>query len=355
MKIFRWFIVLMACCVLVGPAFSAVMPTLSAADFLKQTYRGFTLDRASSKSATDFDDLAAMGVNLVRLGISLERCEQCLAYSIVPGNLEEVDRVVALAAERGIYVILTMEPEAPERAAYWESASLQASIIKIWAGLAERYKQQPAMGGFDLINEPSPPGDWREASRRYVDFASRIIGAIRQKDPQRMIVYEPAPRGNAYYGFKALERPLPYNNVLYSPHFYMPIEITHQGIKGESFGESYPTSEWNKVSLSAQLEPMREFVRKYRLPVYVGEFSCVRNAPGGTAYLWIKDVAELFEAEGWSWTFHAFRGYHLWDMELQAWSPKPASVAEAASMRSISTPVMVLLRSYLKKNLPPFQ
>ncbi len=350
MTILRCCIGFLAGCLFAGSVFSSGMPIMSAADFLKQPYRGFTLDKASSKSAADFDDLAAMGVNLIRVGISLERCAQCRAYAMPPNNVEEVDRVVSLAEAKRIHVILTLAPEPPTHAAFWETPSLQASIIDIWSRLAERYKDKPAMGGFDLINEPNPPGKAREAARRYADFSGRLIEAVRKIDPQRMIVYEPAPRGNAFYGFQALEKPLPYANVLYSPHFYWPVEVTHQGIQGGGRNESYPAWRWDKADLSEKLEPVREFVRKYRLPVYVGEFSCVRYAPDAAAYRWTRDVVELFEAEGWSWTFHSFRGYHGWDQELSAGALKPVGAATAADMRSMNTPVMTLLRSYFKKN-----
>lgn len=351
MIILRWCIAVLVSWSLVGSAFSAGMPAMSAADFQKQPYRGFTLDKASSKSASDFDVLAAIGVNLVRVGISLERCAQCKTYAIPPGSLEEIDRVVSLAEARNIHVILTMAPEAPEHAAFWTDSALQASIIDIWSHLAMRYKSKPAMGGFDLINEPSPPGRLKQAAQLYADFAERLIVAIRKIDSQRMVVYEPAPRGSMIYGFKVLEKPLPFDNVLYSPHFYQPVSLTHQGLYEKwPYGASYPTSDWNKARLSQDLEPVREFVRRYKLPIYVSEFSCVRNAPDGSAYRWIKDVSELFEAEGWSWTFHSFRGFQGWDPELPAEAPRPANAAAAALMRSMDTPTMILLRGYFKKN-----
>lgn len=352
MTILRWFMGMLAGCLLTGQALSGDMPPLKAEDFLKQTYRGFTLDRPLSSPAADFDDLAAMGVNLVRMWVNLERCSGCENYTVKPGNLDEVDRVVKLAEERRIYVILTMAPEPPVNAAYWKSAELQDSIIAIWSDLAARYKGSPAMGGFDLINEPNPPGRAKAAHQRYADFASRLIVAVRKIDPQRMIVYEPAPRGNTFYAFRELIRPLPYANILYSPHFYKPVEITHQGVGDLSYGFPYPTREWNKARLSSELEQVREFSRRYKLPIYVGEFGSARNAPDGAAYRWIKDVVELFEAEGWSWTFHSFRGWHGWDHELPEKAPKPAAPLAAASQRSLDTPVLMLLRGYFEKNQP---
>lgn len=350
MNIVRWCIRFLAGCLLAMPALSRDMSFLKASDFLERTYRGFTLDRASSKTAADFDALASIGVNLIRIGITLERCSACREYAIPASYLKDVDLVTDLAAVRGIYVILTLVPEPPAHAAYWEDAALQTSIINIWKQLASRYKGRASMGGFDLINEPNPPGKLQEMSRRYFEFAIRLIEAVRAIDPQRMIVFEPAPRGDSYYGFKALENPLPFDNVLYSAHFYEPVKITHQGVNGPLVKQHYPSEEWNKVRLSESMQPVRVFSRKYRLPIYFGEFSCVRFAPDGTAYRWIRDVAELIEAEGWSWTFHSFRGWHGWDQELPPSNVKPANPAAAVDLRSLRMPVMVLLRSHFEKN-----
>jgi endoglucanase len=350
MPILRNFISIVICCLITNLTFASGMTNLSATDFLKQTYRGFDLDNASKKSAANFDALATMHVNLIRLFLNLERCDDCTTYTIPPDNLAQIDQAISLAEKRNIYVILTMVPEPPKDAKYWSDPALQTSIIDIWTQLAERYKGRPAMGGFDLINEPNPPGRLEEASANYVEFADKIIKAIRAVDPQRMIVYEPAPRGNAYYGFKALNSPLPYSNVLYSLHFYQPLNLTHQGIYGIPLGTTYPNSSWNKEKLSEQLNPARQFKAKYNVPVYVGEFSCARYAPDNSAYLWSKDVTALFEAEGWSWTFHSFRGFHAWDQELPALASKPMNEDFAIKMRNLNTPVMTLLQNYFAKN-----
>lgn len=350
MSAMRWFTGLLAACFVSGAVLAGGMPPLNAEDFAKRAYRGFTLDRPLSRPAEDFDDLAALGVNLVRVWVHLERCDECTAYTVRPGDVEEVDRVVRLAEDRRIYVILTMAPEPPVNAAYWKSAALQDSIVAIWSELAERYKGHSAMGGFDLINEPNPPGKAGEAHRQYAKFAGRLIQAVRKVDPQRMIVYEPAPRGNTFYAFKEMKTPLPYGNVLYSPHFYKPVDVTHQGVGGMSYGHAYPTWLWDKARLSKELEQVRAFAKRHNLPIYVGEFGSVRNAPDGASYRWIKDVVDLFETEGWSWTFHAFRGFHGWDHELPAMAPKPSTPEAAMAQRRPDTPVFGLLREQFMKN-----
>lgn len=331
---------------------AADAPPISAADFQKRVFRGFTLEDFFLKNMRekDFDDLKAMGVNLVRTGISLTRCDQCSTYAVPPEHLAAVDYVVTMAMKHHIYVILTLVPEKPENARYWHDPDLQRSIIDVWVMLAKRYKGISSMGGFDLINEPAAPGSAVEASRRFADFAGRLINAIRAADPERMIVYEPAPRAHTIYAFKPiLDNPLPFKNIVYSTHFYPPMEVTSQGIVTPQRGVTYPNSEWNKERLSERLDLIRQFLRKYNLPFYIGEFSCTRFAPEETRTRWVKDALELFEAEGWSWTYHAYRGWDGYDPELSSAAPRVHNRAASDPLR-VTTPALDLLRHNFQKN-----
>ena len=301
------------------------LPPLSAADFQDRVFRGFTLDELSAVIPENFAALAGYGATLVRVGLHLQRCANCNSYAIPPAGLETVDRAVALAERYGLYVVLTLVPEKPQGAPYWTRRDLQDSIVAVWQELARRYQRRTALAGFDLINEPKPPGPLQAQSDAFVQLAGRIIEGIRAVDPARMVIFEPAPSGNAHFAFKPLKAPLPYKNVLYSAHFYKPEDITHQGVGGTKVGEPYLGRKGDRDELRRFVEPLRAFARRHNVPVYVGEFSCVRWAPGESAALWTRDVLELFESEGWSWTFHAFRGWHGWDHELGPTDPKPAS------------------------------
>jgi len=335
-------------CIL-GPARAEALQPLSAADFQMRVWRGFTLDELSAVTPENFSDMARFGARLVRVGLHLHRCPDCNAYAIPPARLDTVDRALTLAEQHDLYVVLALVPEKPQGAAYWTRRDLQDSIVEVWQSLARRYKDRPAMAGFDLINEPKPPGSLQAQSDAFVQLAGRIIEGIRAVDPARMVIFEPAPSGNAHFGFKPLRAPLPYKNVLYSAHFYKPDEVTHQGVGGKAAGEPYPGRKGDRGELQRFIEPLRNFARRHNVPVYVGEFSCIRWAPGQSTAEWTRDTLELFEAERWSWTFHAFRGWHGWDPELGPTDPKQASPAEAARLRRGDTAVMTLLRQYLGK------
>ena len=106
----------------------------------------------------------------------------------------------------------------------------------------------------------------------------------------------------------------PYPNIIYSIHTYTPGSITHQLDPRAKKFVGYPDGEWDKRgAIREWLEPVREFQRKTGARIYVGEFGCVRWAPGAADY--IRDSIEFFEECGWDWTYHAFREWHGWSAE----------------------------------------
>jgi hypothetical protein len=67
------------------------------------------------------------------------------------------------------------------------------------------------------------------------------------------------------------------------------------------------------------LAPVREFQKKHKCRIYVGEFSAVSWAPGAENYL--RDCIALFAEYGWDWTYHAFREWGAWSVEHEAIEP----------------------------------
>jgi hypothetical protein len=72
---------------------------------------------------------------------------------------------------------------------------------------------------------------------------------------------------------------------------------------------------WDKAELEAALAPVIEFQRAFGVPIYIGEFSAIRWAPDDSAYRYLKDLIDIFEAHGWDWSYHAFREWSGWSVE----------------------------------------
>lgn len=223
----------------------------------------------------------------------------------------------------------------------WDK-STQDELVRVWEIMANKYKDEPAIWGYDILNEPME-NDYVGENLDWNRLAERVAKAIRVIDPQKFIIIEPAPL--AAPGALKTFIPVDVPNVVYSIHCYQPIGFTHQGVVGNE-SVSYPGISggklWNKEALEKDLAPAMEFQRKYNVPIYVGEFSVARWAPGDSAVNWLRDIIDIFEANGWNWTYHAFREADCWSVESGSDRNDKARLA--------TTPRKELLLEYFKRN-----
>ncbi len=210
--------------------------------------------------------------------------------------------------------------------------------------IAERYKGDTRIWGYDILNEPreddyvyvpNGPLDWN-------GLAERVAKAIREIDPVMPIIVEPANWGSIA-GLEVF-KPVNVPGVIYSVHFYSPGQFTHQGVNGHKEGAVYPGeiagSIWNKEKIRQCFTPVVEFQKKYNVPIYVGEFSAARYAPGAEKY--VEDCISVFEENGWDWSYHAYREADVWDSER---GPDKAN-----KTRLDSAPIRDVLVKYMKLN-----
>ncbi|MCA9530509.1 MAG: cellulase family glycosylhydrolase [Myxococcales bacterium] len=120
-------------------------------------------------------------------------------------------------------------------------ADLQDEYMKVWQAVAERFKDNPYVIGYDLMNEPhpgslfdiqdlnsrepNPDGTSAEFERQYLQpFYQRVINAIREVDPDGWIFYEPrygGPANGAPSYMTAMTDPREgRNRIVYYPHLY---------------------------------------------------------------------------------------------------------------------------------------
>jgi endoglycosylceramidase len=77
---------------------------------------------------------------------------------------------------------------------------LQDRYAAAWRHVAERFRDDLAVFGYDIFNEPYPgslaircarPGGYASFDRRLSDFSKRVLDAIREVDQTRLVFYEP--------------------------------------------------------------------------------------------------------------------------------------------------------------------
>ena len=304
--------------------------------------------------------LKATGANIVRVFVNLTR-----SGSTYTADVSTLNAVVAAGAAKNFKVVITFDVLPNQFAQeYWSNTSLQNSILAQWVILAARFRGNQTIVGYDLINEPIAPnqGVW-------TTFATRIATAIRAVDPEHVIIHEPSPGGLPSAFADAVK--LPFSNVVYSVHAYLPYEISHQGINGAGNTTRYdyplPSSSAlgtvDRAWLSSQLNDVRTFVAANDVPIYVGEFSCVRWAPNAAADTFIGDSISIYEAEGWAWTYHSWREYQGWDAEVPASYFQSRTYTNAyptgwesentALFRVSTTPALTVLKAAFARNLTP--
>jgi len=306
---------------------------ISAAD-APPPFRGHDLPRLRGVMSPnqcreeDFAELARWNVNCIRWQLcrnwGAANSDQDLAEydRWLDGRLAEVDKVLVLAKRHGIRVVIDLHSPPGGRLPddtmnLTQVSAFQDHFVKVWERMATRYKGNPAVWAYDLINEPvqhrpSPAGvaDWLGMQVR----AAKAVRAIDALTPI-MITTDDWSSPAGFARLAAVDVP----RVIYEVHMYEPHGYTHQGVKGTvpNPAPAYPGMLGGKMVdkevLRRVLQPVRDFQLANNVHIYVGEFSAIRWAPGADHYL--ADCIDLFEEYGWDWTYHAFRESPVWSIE----------------------------------------
>lgn len=233
---------------------------LQANHFGSGHLRGFSLGgngtNQPTENANSMIAMKATGANIARCFVKIERLSGD-TYTFKAGELVKLDTTVARAKRLGFYVVPVMFHDPSLNSDYWGTTSSQitrrASIVALWRTLATAYNGNPTVAAYDLINEPRSNPNYAECIRWQTD----MIDAIRAIDANHVCVVECI--SNDMF---AMMLPLGYSNIVYSPHGYSSLNITHQGVfagSGADVRNNYPTitstsnqGVFGKVELSKQ-------------------------------------------------------------------------------------------------------
>jgi hypothetical protein len=284
-------------------------------------WRGVNVPQSVAEK--DVLELSRWNVNVVRFVLAWNDTVHTASESEyndwLSGALVDLDRSLPLFRKAQIRVIVDLHTPPggliskshPKQSRLFTESWPQESIVKIWRRIARRYRGNRTILGFDLLNEPAQsftsPGlkNWNE-------LAEEITAAIRQVDSKRTVIVESV---HGHQTRISRLKPIPFDNVVYSVHAYYPLRFNHQGIGHFRPGISYPQKKLNRKKLRRKLIRVKRFQRKHNVPIYIGEFSAVRWAPGQSSYLYLRDLIKLFERHKWHWTYHAYRESHVWSVE----------------------------------------
>jgi len=245
-------------------------------------------------TTTDLDNIKNAGFNVVRAPIWWGQFY--LLNDQSPGGwradaFDMLDWLVSACAARGIYVIIDMHGVVGGQSTsddtgrsgqnqYWTNNNFQGDTAYMWWQIANHFKGNPTVAGYDLINEPiGTPG-----SDTLLNLYNELYQSIRSVDPTHMIIIE-GTWGNWNWSMLPNPNVFGWTNVAYQMHEY-------QWNASQAQVQAGATNQVNDFNNHAS----------YNVPGYVGEF----NDFGYPASTW-QFTTNAWNAAGLSWTVWSYK------------------------------------------------
>lgn len=256
-----------------------------------------------------------LGLNLVRIPINYHLFEDDMNPGVIKqGAFAYLDSVIAQCARHRIYTIIDLHalPGAQNQhwhsdnpthvASFWIHKEFQDRALHLWEVIARRYKNQPWVAGYDLINEPAEP-----TGKKLFPYYKRLRDAIRKIDPAHILFLEGDRYAAEFQNFTEV-----WSNVVYTNHDY--------ATPGFIYGGDYPGTTngryYDKDTLEKDFLEKSAFMFSHRVPIWVGEFGPVYTgnpAKDEMRYQVLKDQLAYYNKYKVSWCIWLYK-----DMGLQA-------------------------------------
>jgi len=233
----------------------------------------------------DIARIAELGFNSVRpaLNARLFLTEGDNATYVDEG-FELLDHLVGWCREHDVYVIIDMhgapggqtgsniDDSPDDQPRLFMDKRNQDRLVNLWVKIATRYRDEPTVAAYDLLNEPLPQRTG--AAEKYKDqlepLYRRITTAIREVDARHMITLEGADWANDWSVFST-----PFDsNLFHQFHYYC----------------------WDRPDKLNDIGRFIERRKELNTPVWVGETGEKDNA-----IYWA--TTQYFEANNIGWSF----------------------------------------------------
>jgi len=260
----------------------AVINELVGEDEAKRFWKSY---RDNYITAEDIKFIRDAGFNTIRVPFDY----RLFVTQDEPSRLEGIgyellDRVVDWARREGLYVVLDMHAAPGGQTGdnidnswgypfLFESVESQELTARIWQKIAARYQNEPAILGYDLLNEPIAHFfDTAQLNPKLEPVYRKIVTAIRGVDKNHLIFL-----GGAQWdtNFKVFGPPFD-EQLVYTFHKY-----------------------WMDVKQEA-IQEYVDFSNKYDVPVWMGE-------SGENTDEWIASFRALLEQNGVGWCFWTYK------------------------------------------------
>lgn len=254
-------------------------------DFTDQFWKAF---KDNYITREDIAYIKQTGMNSIRLPFHYKSFteEDYMGLKSNQDGFARIDSVIKWCKEEGLYIILDMH-DAPggqtgdnidDSYGYpwlFESEESQQLFCEIWEKIANRYKDEPAILGYDLLNEPIAThfNNKEEINKHLVPVYKKGIESIRSVDKNHIILLGGAQWNSNFTMFdeKAID-----SKMMYTCHRY-----------------------WCDT-LQTNLQDFVDFRTKVNLPLYMGE-------TGENTDEWVGAFRRLMERNNMGWHFWPYK------------------------------------------------
>ncbi|MBF9129658.1 cellulase family glycosylhydrolase [Plantactinospora sp. S1510] len=291
----------------------------------------FFFDRFLDHFFTEADAafIASLGLNSVRIPIHYRHLESdARPFEIIEDGFHHLDRAIDLLAAHGIYSIIDLHTlpgwqnqdwhcdNPTHTAQFWQHRHFQDRTLHLWRIIAQRYRHNDWVAGYNALNEPSDP-----TGQLVGPFSRELVEVIRDVDPNHIIFLDGNRYGNDFEMFDASMPNTVFSAHDYAPPGYMPdgqypgvTHLTHvwEPVDGKTyaFGVLRRTDSrdqyFDREALHRMFEKRSEFMRRTGTPVWVGEFNAIFTGDPQVDEMRLRllgDQFEHYEKTNSSWAF----------------------------------------------------
>lgn len=257
-------------------AFERLLGAERAGQFWRQYRDTYVTD-------TDIRFIKSVGFNTVRVPLHW-RLFMSADGAIEGEGWALLDRVVGWAQAAGLYVIPDLHAAAggqtginhddgPGYPLMFYVPRDRDLTIRLWRAVAERYRGNPTILGYDILNEPiAPYHDVATLNARLEPFYKQVTAAIREVDPGRIVILA---GGQWSSSFAMLGRPFT-DNLAYTYHSF-----------------------WASTKRDS-IQRHLNFANLYDVPLFLGE-------TGELTDEWNSRFRNLHDTHGIGWSFWTYK------------------------------------------------
>lgn len=233
----------------------------------------------------------------------------------------ELDWIVNQAAAQGIYVIIDMHGAVGGQStsgdtgqqnlnAYWTNGSDQGNTAFMWWQIANHYKDNPTVAGYDLLNEPMNAPN----NAAVISAYASLYTTVRSVDPAHIVIMESC-FGNWNWSMLPDPSSEGWSNVVYEMHEYQ-----YGGTQAQvEAGSANQVTDFNNYA-------------SYNTPDYIGEWNDMGYPAAAYQYSYGEFLNNGISSTMWSYKGTGTLNPNGWALYGPTqWAATPNIVTDSAS------------------------